>query len=103
VITYSLPRTSLRASGELTTDGNSYVSARLTSGGEPVPGQLITFTAGPGVAVCTAVTTGKGIATCEASQQGGVVIALGQGFFTATFARPDGYRPSHAIGIVNGH
>jgi hypothetical protein len=95
-------RTRLRASGELTTNGDIFVSAQLTSNGQPVDGQLITFTAGPGVTVCTATTNTSGVATCEASQEGGVIIALSEGVFTATFAGTNDYVTSEATGIVNG-
>jgi hypothetical protein len=95
-------RTSLRAFGSLNPSGDIYVSARLTASGAPFTGQLITFTAGPGVTVCTGTTASNGVATCEASQEGGVVIALSQGVFTATYAGSTDDRASHAIGIVNG-
>ncbi len=96
-------RTSLRAFGTVNPRGHIYVSARLTSDGQPVEGQTITFTAGPGTLVCTAVTDSLGFATCEASQQGGVMIALHKGVFIATFAGSADYGSSHAIGVVNGH
>jgi hypothetical protein len=94
--------TRLLAVGRLTSGGDIYVSAVLTAGFQALRGQVITFTAGPGVAVCTATTDSSGVATCKASQEGGVVIALSQGVFTATYAGTTDYGPSTATGIVNG-
>ena len=91
-------RTSLRAFGTANARGDIYVSARLTSNGQPVEGQTITFTACPGTLVCSAVTDSLGISTCKASQQGGVMIALHKGVFIATFAGNADYGSSHAIG-----
>jgi Bacterial Ig-like domain (group 3)/Glycine rich protein len=95
-------RSSLRAAGSLNARGDIYVSARLTASGAPLSGQLITFTAGPGVMVCTATTGSNGIATCEASPEGGVMIALSQGVFTAAYTGSTDDSGSRAIGIVYG-
>jgi hypothetical protein len=80
------------------------VSAQLTSNGSPASGQLITFTTvlAP-TPVCTATTTGLGIATCAATGEAAVLIALGQGAFTASFAGSVSYRAAHAVGIIDGH
>jgi hypothetical protein len=95
-------RTRLRAAGEVTASGDIFVSAALTAGGRPVAGQLITFTAGPGITVCTASTNGSGVATCAASQEGGAMIALGEGVFTATFAGTANDDAAQATGFVTG-
>lgn len=96
--------TRLRAFGQVTSNGNMFVSAQLTSNGHPVPGQLITFTTVlASTPVCTATTNGVGIATCPATGEAAVLIALGQGAFTASYAGTVNSRPAHAVGIINGH
>jgi len=96
--------TRLRAFGQVTPTGHIYVSAQLTSDGSPVSGELISFTTVlASMPVCTATTNGLGIATCEATGEAAVLIALGHGAFTASYAGSVEYRPAHALGIINGH
>jgi hypothetical protein len=96
--------TRLRAFGVVDSHGNMVVSAQLTSNGHPVSGQLISFTTVlASMPVCTATTNGLGIAACPATGEAAVLIALGQGAFTASYAGTVNYRPAHALGIINGH
>lgn len=96
--------TRLRAFGSVTSDGHMFVSAQLTSNGHPVSGQVVSFTTVlASTPACTATTNGLGIATCQPSNEAAVLIALGQGAFTASYAGSVSYRPAHALGIINGH
>jgi hypothetical protein len=96
--------TRLRAFGSVTSTGRIFVSAQLTSHGAPVAGAQISFTTVlASMPVCTATTNGAGIATCEATGEAAVLIALGQGAFTASYAGSVSYRAADALGIINGH
>lgn len=74
------------------------VAARLTSGGLPLQGKLITFTV-RGQTLCLDVTSASGYADCSIKQLVGFSadLVLGQGY-QAAFAGDDIYAPSSATG-----
>ena len=70
------------------------LNATLTgSGGEPISGQTITFTAA-GTSICSAVTNSAGTASCSGALSA-LAIILANGY-TATFAGTASYRSSSA-------
>ena len=72
----------------------STVSATLTSGGQPVSGRTIAFSAGS-TALCTAVTGATGTASCTVGLAGELHVLL-TGGYTASFAGDGDYLPSTA-------
>ncbi len=74
--------------------GLGKVSATLTSGGQPLEGQTISFTAGSH-AVCTAQTGASGAATCMLGLIKELEV-LGNGGYTATYAAGTDYSGSTA-------
>jgi hypothetical protein len=74
-------------------------SARLTSGGEPLAGRTVTFTAG-GATICSAQTTSNGVAACIGHLVPSllrVVLSLG---YVASFAGDSDYLPSSDRGAL---
>ena len=65
------------------------VAATLTSGGRPLAGQLITFSAGS-LVLCTATTDGDGVAACRLSLWAELRV-LFTNHYTAAFAGNAGY------------
>ncbi|HEY1774861.1 MAG TPA: hypothetical protein VGG41_01765 [Solirubrobacteraceae bacterium] len=74
--------------------GANVVSATLTGGGQPVPNESISFSAGA-LHLCTAKTNSKGVASCRLSPTVGLLVVL-TGHYSASFAGATPYEPSSA-------
>ncbi len=78
-------------------------SATLTSEGQPVEGQTVSFTVGS-LHLCTATTSQTGVAECEAGIAPEIVVILAN-HYTATYAGTTDYQPATATAaaIEIGH
>jgi hypothetical protein len=74
--------------------GRNVVSATLTSGGQPLAGKSISFSAGP-FHLCTATTNNNGVASCRLSPDLGLLVVL-VGHYSANFVGATPYLPSSA-------
>lgn len=98
-ITYTQARTELTRVSATKEPGNSLLAtATLTASGDPVAGELVTFTAGP-YFLCTATTNSNGVARCLDPNARQVLGSL-QKIVTATFHGDTSYYPSTGLGQI---
>ena len=97
--------TRLRAFGSVTSTGNMFVSAQLTSNGAPGlrPAHHASRRCWPACRPARRRPTARNRRPARRPVRRRSLIALGQGAFTASYAGSVNYRPAHALGIIDGH